>query len=139
LPSQLNTFLSEALLHCFHRAMLYNLMERLRRIFNRMVVRGDTLIPPCPPCNPELAPPNLNGTIRLTPAQLQTMREEMQRHSLMQGAGSAPPFSTMGGALMALQMYVSTMSVDNPTFSHRNHHTKCKINFSTSTDYNEHT
>jgi hypothetical protein len=80
-------------------------------------VRGDTLIPPCPPCTLELAPPNLNGTIRLTPAQLQTMRQDLQRHSLMHGAGSAPPFSTMGGALMALQRYVSTMSVDNTTLS----------------------
>jgi hypothetical protein len=45
------------------------------------------------------------------------MRQDLRRHSLMQGAGSAPPFSTMGGALMALQMYVSTMSVDNTTLS----------------------
>jgi hypothetical protein len=53
----------EALHHCFLRAMLYNLMERLRRIFNRMVLRGDTLIPPCPPCSPRSDVPNFNGTI----------------------------------------------------------------------------
>jgi hypothetical protein len=68
----------DALYYCFHRAMLYNLIERLRRIFNRMVLRGDTLIPPCPPCNTYSNTPNLNGTIRLTPEHAQIVQQERQ-------------------------------------------------------------
>jgi hypothetical protein len=59
----------DALQHCFQRAMLFNIMERLRRIFNRMVLQGDTLIPPCPPRQLATAPPDLNGTIHLTEQQ----------------------------------------------------------------------
>jgi hypothetical protein len=93
----------EALQHCVMRAMLYSLMEKLRRIFNRMTLRGDTLILPCPPFQPEPAHP-LDGTIRIAPEHLRQRDEYLASQARpSMGCAPVPHFTSMGGALMALQ------------------------------------
>jgi hypothetical protein len=56
-----------ALHHCLLRAMLRDLINRLRAMFNRMCLKGDILIPPYP-AHYDPSPVDLSRTIRL-PAQ----------------------------------------------------------------------
>jgi hypothetical protein len=103
----------DAVQHCVMRAMLYSLMEELRRIFNRMTLRGETLLPPCPPLRPTSTHP-VEGTIRIQPEH-QHLRHRDQRAQVPSSVGCAPVphFTSMGGALMALQQFVATMSADS--------------------------
>jgi hypothetical protein len=57
----------DAVQHCLTRAMLLNLIHRLRLVFNRMCLRGDMVIPPYPVHYAHSAV-DLNNTIKL-PAQ----------------------------------------------------------------------
>jgi hypothetical protein len=60
-----------ALHHCLLRAMLHDLISRLRAIFNRMSLRGDILIPPYP-SHYDPSPVDLSGTIRLPTTDIGT-------------------------------------------------------------------
>jgi hypothetical protein len=90
--------------------MLFSLMEKLRRIFNRMTLRGDTLLPPCPPSQSIQASP-VGGTIKIAPEHLRH-RDLLAQASSSGGCAPVPHFTSMGGALMALQQFVAKMSVD---------------------------
>jgi hypothetical protein len=90
--------------------MLFSLMEKLRRIFNRMTLRGDTLLPPCPPSQ-SIQASTVGGTIKIAPEHLR-QRDLLAQASSSGGCAPVPHFTSMGGALMALQQFVAKMSVD---------------------------
>jgi hypothetical protein len=101
----------DAVQHCIMTAMLYSLMEKLCQIFNQMTLRWDTLLPPCPPYRPMTAHP-VEGTIRIAPEHLR-QRDQLAQASSSMGCAPVPHFTSMGGALMALQQFVSNMTVDS--------------------------
>jgi hypothetical protein len=87
----------EALQHCLIRAMLLDLMNRLRLVFNCMCLRGDAIIAPYPAY---YAPStvDLNRTIRF-PAQ----PVSGPSISTPVVAAPIPHFQTMDGGLVQLQ------------------------------------